>query len=138
MAISYDDCRPYLSATLFRITNNADGLLNDIKKDIIAELRASVFPKNESSSAMRSFSTVNDPAEAPEGMQLTWLTYDEKRPPAWYAKDDLKNTLHHLVVVSALEDVLSICCTDSAARQTIGRTSTWQHDCCEFCDKLLE
>lgn len=122
MAISYDDCRPYLSATLFRITNNANGLLKDLKKDIIAELRASVLPKNEASSATRSFSTVADPAEPPDGMQLIWLAYDEKRPPAWYAQDDLKNTLHHLVVVSALEDVLSICCTDSAARQTIVRS----------------
>jgi hypothetical protein len=122
MAISHDDCRPYLSATLFRITNNADGLLNDLRKDIIAELRASVLPKNESSSATRSFSTVDDPAEAPDGMQLTWLAYDEKRPPAWYAQDDLKNTLHHLVVVSALDDVLAICCTDSAARQTVVRS----------------
>lgn len=119
MAISYDDCKPYFSATLFRITNNADSFLSDLKKDIIAELRASVLPKNVSSSATRSFSTVDDPAAPPDGMQLTWLVYDEKRPPAWYAQDDLKNILHHLVVVSALEDVLSICCTDSAARQTI-------------------
>ncbi|WP_217356594.1 hypothetical protein [Ruegeria atlantica] len=122
MAISYEDCRPYLSATLFRITNNADDLLNDLRKDIIAELRASVLPKNESSTATRSFSTVSDPAETPDGMQLTWLAYEEKRPPAWYSDDDLKNTLHHLVVVSALEDVLAICCTDSAARQTIVRS----------------
>ena len=122
MAISYDDCRPYLSATLFRITNNADGLLKNLKKDIIAELRAGVLPKNETSSATRSFVAVEDPSDAPDGMHLTWLAYDEKRPPAWYAQDDLKNTLHHLVVISALDDVLSICCTDSAARQTIVRS----------------
>lgn len=124
MAISHDDCRPYLSATLYRITNNVNGLLHDLRKDIIAELRANVFPKNKASSATRTFSTLEDPAETPDGMQLTWLTYGERRPPAWYAQDDLKNTLHHLVVISALEDVLAICCTDSAARQTVVRSTS--------------
>ncbi|WP_216822463.1 hypothetical protein [Pseudophaeobacter sp. EL27] len=121
MPISHDDCRPYLSATLFRITTNTEILLGDLKKDIIAVLRASVLPKNEASSATRSFSTVGDPEELPGGLELTWLAYDEKRPPAWYARDDLKNTLHHLVVISSREDVLAICFTDGAARQTVVR-----------------
>ena len=43
MTISYDDCRPYLSATLFKILNESDDLLDEIKKEIIAELEINVI-----------------------------------------------------------------------------------------------
>ena len=57
----------------------------------------------------------------PEGMEITWLHYQEKRRPPWYVANDLKDVRQHLIVIFRKGRLIALCFSDSAARNLIVR-----------------
>ncbi len=116
MAISSDDCTPYLSLSLFKAVEGKDttpkallAAIRDIAKDV-AEKRELEKPK---------FSTPADPELDTDGTSIAWTYYIEKRPPSWLAEGELQDVRNHLIVVAKRGDLYAILFSDNGLRNTV-------------------
>lgn len=122
MAISHTDCTPYLSATLFRVGGQNEGFAAKVRKAVADALKPTPAQANRPPPITRRFSTPVPPDDPPEGMQIAWLHYEEKRPPAWYTGNDLKDTYHHLTIVCRKGELVALCFSDPGARNAVMRS----------------
>lgn len=122
MPISHTDCTPYLSATLFRTGAQDRGFSERVCKAVIDALRPSSGLDNRPALITRRFRKTAPPDRPPEGLDIAWLHYEEKRTPSWYVADDLKDTHNHLVIVCRKNTIVALCFSDPAARRILMRT----------------
>lgn len=116
MTISTANCKPYVSATLFKLAKEKKDLLKTLQKDLKVELKPS-----DAGSTLRKFLKSQDPDGILDGLSVAWIKYEETRAPAWYAKNDLLNSNHHIIVLVVQGSLLALCCSDNSARSTLVR-----------------
>lgn len=122
MAISHEDCTPFLSATLFRAEDQLDGLAGQLRRAITRALREQFVGSNRLNPPDRVFSTPGD-SEFNEGsLDVAWFHYAERRPPPWCADGALRDTSHHIVVVCHKGPLVSISFSDPSARNFVVRS----------------
>lgn len=116
MTISASNCKPYVSVTLFKLSNEKKDFLKALRKDLKTELQPS-----DTGSTSRQFLKFQEPEGILHGLSATWIKYEERRPPAWYAMNDLQNSNHHIVVLIVQGSLLALCCSDNSARSSLVR-----------------
>ncbi|ATG37803.1 hypothetical protein PhaeoP23_03726 (plasmid) [Phaeobacter piscinae] len=118
MALSSNQCTPYLSVTLCRAANEQvvepDELLSAIrdlaKKN--AEKKGREKPK---------FPTVQDPTIEHEGTAFALAYYVEKRAPSWFRGEGITDTLNQLVIVAKRENVYALLLSDNGLRSNVAK-----------------
>lgn len=112
MAISLSDCAPYLSATLFRLDRADPQLTTKVRAAIVSLLEKS---------PSRLGRTIQKPLPRKSGndLDITWFSYKEEAPPAWYAKNDLTDVSHHIVLLCRKGRLLAITFSDTATRNAV-------------------
>jgi hypothetical protein len=123
MAISHDDCTPFLSATL----------LNIEKPPVtVARLRTAILNQLQNApgtgSITRTIHEVKAPTFQDSGLDVGWIHYSERRTPAWYAGDDLEEKHHHSVFIVKKAELwlfpILPCATRSLPTSEKGRSSS--------------
>ncbi len=121
MAVSHLHCTPYLSATLFRTNGPRPSLTTDLRRAIETALTNDGGNSGPQSKITRTFAKPF-PTRLTEGdLEVVWFRYEENRPPAWYNKDELTDTHHHIVVICRKAALLSISFSDNGARNAVMR-----------------
>lgn len=118
MAVSFDQCAPYLSVSLCKAkirkspTPNAliDGI-RDVSKEY-ADKKDLDRPR---------FMAAKTPAVKKDGTVFAWAHYVEKRPPSWFIGDDVSDVLNHFVVVAQRDSLYAFLFSDSGLRAAVAR-----------------
>jgi hypothetical protein len=121
MVLSHNKCTPYLSATLFRIDREDNALTGQLRRAIAEILKTPGNRVNPPNLVQRRISTPSPSEFTEQDVDIAWFHYSERRPPPWYAETDLKDTLHHLIIIGRKAMLVSISFSDSAARNTVLR-----------------
>lgn len=118
MAVSFDQCAPYLSVLLCRAKTGKspppNGLIDairDVSKEI-ADRKDIDRPR---------FIAVKNPIVKKDGAIFAWAYYVEKRPPSWFVGDGISDVLNHLVVVAQRGSLYAFLFSDSGLRTAIAR-----------------
>jgi hypothetical protein len=114
MAISHDDCAPFVSVTL----------LNVGKPPVtVARLRTSILGRLQKPAATGSITRMIRQVKAPNfregGLEVGWIHYSETRPPGWYRGSDLNETHYHSVFIVKKGELIALAFSDPALRNSI-------------------
>jgi hypothetical protein len=113
LAISHDDCTPFVSTTLLSIEK---------PPVTVARLRAEIlnYLRNATGgSVTRTIHEVKAPTFSTGSLDVGWIHYSETRSPAWYAGGDLVETHHHSIFIVKKGELLTLAFSDPALRNTI-------------------
>lgn len=117
MALSSDQCTPYLSVSLYRATGGAIAsselltAIRDLARDN-AEKKGTERPR---------FPAVQDPSIESDGTTVAWAHYVEKRSPSWYVGEGIADTLNQLIIVANRGDLYALLFTDNGLRSTVAK-----------------
>ena len=118
MAVSFDQCAPYLSVSLCRAKtiksstpNDLINAIRDVSKEM-ADRRGLDRPR---------FVTAKNPVVKKDGTVFAWTHYVEKRPPSWFTGDGVSDVLNHLVVVAQRGNLYALLFSDSGLRGAVAR-----------------
>ena len=118
MAISIDQCAPYLSISLCRAKGGKsptpDGLIaaiRDVSKEI-ADKKDLDRPR---------FLTVDHAPAEKDGTAFACVHYAEKRQPSWFIGEGLSDTLNQLVIVAKRGGLYAFAFTDNGLRTAVAR-----------------
>jgi hypothetical protein len=118
MAISSDQCTPYLSVTLYRATN--EQVIGP--SDLIAAIRDLAKENAEKKGKERPrFPSVLDPSTEADGTTLALAHYVEKRAPSWFIGEGITDTLNHLIIVAKRGNLYALLFSDNGLRSTVSR-----------------
>lgn len=117
MALSSDQCTPYLSVSLYRATGGAvaSGELLSAVRDLArdnADKKGTERPR---------FPAVQDPSIESHGTTVAWAHYVEKRSPSWYAGEGIADTLNQLIIVASRGDLYALLFSDNGLRGTVAK-----------------
>lgn len=121
MAISHNDCTPYLSATLFRLDREDGQVVTQLRQSI-----SDVLADTESHSGCFIFLEREIVRPIPRkltrgGLDIAWFYYLERRPPPWYAANELSDLYHHIAIVCRKGRLASLSFSDAGARNAVVR-----------------
>ena len=119
MTINVEDFAPYLSGVLFHCESSDEKLVSILRKRVEKALRADTGSARNKTDKSRQFQKVEPETVSSDGYHCSALHYSEAKRPAWYLKDDLKDRLNHVVVISGRGKFVSITFSDPAARNLI-------------------
>jgi hypothetical protein len=117
MALSSDQCTPYLSVSLYKATGGAVAsselltAIRDLARDN-ADKKGTERPR---------FPAVQDPSIESHGTTVAWAYYVEKRSPSWYAGEGIADTLNQLIIVASRGDLYALLFSDNGLRGTVAK-----------------
>lgn len=117
MALSSDQCTPYLSVSLYKATGGAVAsselltAIRDLARDN-ADKKGTERPR---------FPAVQDPSIESHGTTVAWAHYVEKRSPSWYAGEGIADTLNQLIIVASRGDLYAPLFSDNGLRGTVAK-----------------
>lgn len=117
MALSSDQCTPYLSVSLYKATGGAVAsselltAIRDLARDN-ADKKGTERPR---------FPAVQDPSIESHGTTVAWAYYVEKRSPSWYAGEGIADTLNQLIIVARRGDLYALLFSDNGLRGTVAK-----------------
>ncbi|NTF59629.1 hypothetical protein G6L12_32370 [Agrobacterium rhizogenes] len=118
MALSSDQCMPYLSVSIYKATNgeavSSNELLTairDLAKDN-ADKKGTEKPR---------FPAVQDPSIESGGTTIAWAHYVEKRSPSWFSGEGIADTLNQLIIVAKRGDLYALQFSDNGLRGTVAK-----------------
>ena len=118
MAISSDQCTPYLSVALYRATNDqAIG-----PSHLITAIRD--FAKENADKKDKEkprFPTVLDPLIEVEGTTIALAHYVEKRVPSWFVGEGITDTLNQLIIVARRGSLYALLFSDNGLRSSVSK-----------------
>lgn len=118
MAVSFDQCAPYLSVSLCSAksgkTPTPDDLLDGIR-DVSKEIA-----DRKELDRPRFIASENPPLDK-DGTVFAWVHYVEKRPPSWFTGDGVTDVLNHLVVVAQCGSLYAFVFSDNGLRTAVAR-----------------
>lgn len=118
MAISSDQCTPYLSVTLYRATN--EQVIGP--SDLITAIRDLAKENAEKKGKERPrFPSVLDPSIEVDGTTLALAHYVEKRAPSWFIGEGITDTLNQLIIVAKRGNLYALLFSDNGLRSTVSR-----------------
>lgn len=118
MAVSFDQCAPYLSVLLCRAkagkSPTPDDLINGIRAVAkeIADRKDSDRPR---------FIAPENPLMKKDGAVFAWAHYVEKRPPSWFAGNGITDVLNHLIIVAQRGSLYAFVFSDNGLRAAASR-----------------
>ena len=89
MALSSDQCTPYLSVSLYRAANGEAVASSELLTAIRDLARDNADKKG---TERPRFPAVQDPSIESHGTTVAWAYYVEKRSPSWYAGEGIADT----------------------------------------------
>lgn len=118
MAVSFDQCTPYLSVSLCKARAGKlpapDDLIDSIRNisKEIADKKGLDRPR---------FIAVEHPRVEKGGTVFVSVHYVERRPPSWFSGDGITDVLNHLVVVAQRGSLYAFLFSDSGLRTAVAR-----------------
>ncbi|WP_336057930.1 hypothetical protein [Nitratireductor sp. CH_MIT9313-5] len=118
MAISSDQCTPYLSVALYRATNDqAIG-----PSDLITAIRDLAKENAEKKDKEKPrFPTVLDSWIEVEGTTIALAHYVEKRVPSWFVGEGIADTLNQLIIVARRGSLYALVFSDNGLRSSVSK-----------------
>jgi hypothetical protein len=114
MAVSHNDCAPFLSLTLLRHARPAPSIA-DLRRAILDHLKKGIGI----SSVSRTVHAVNRPTFRDGNIDVGWIHYTETRPPAWYLAADLTETHQHSIFILTRGDLVALAFSDGGIRNAM-------------------
>ena len=121
MAVSYKHCAPFLSATLFHTKRTTAAFTGELRGAVIAVLSSS---SGGAGTVERSVRRPLPRTRTSGDLDISWLTYEEHRSPAWYTAGDLTDTHHHFIAICRKGKLVSMTFSDTGARNIVMRAIT--------------
>jgi hypothetical protein len=118
VAISPEDCAPYLSITLLRIEKNPASNLSELHEAIVARLKDNSEARKPAPVQRRIHKTKRS-AFKQGARNVAWIHYSEIRPPPWYRGKDLKEERHHVVFLVQKDGLVALVFSDPTFRTSI-------------------
>jgi hypothetical protein len=118
MAVSFDQCAPYLSVSLCRAKTGKSPTPNDLI-DGIRDVSKEIADRKDLDRPR--FIAAENPLVKKDGTVFAWVHYVEKRPPSWFAGEGVTDILNHLVVVAQRGSLYAFLFSDSGLRTAVGR-----------------
>lgn len=118
MAISFDQCAPYLSVSLCKAKAGKTPAPGDLI-DGIRDVSKEIADKKELDRPR--FIAAKNPIVKKDGTVYAWAHYVEKRPPSWFTGDGVTDVLNHLVVVAQRGSLYAFLFSDSGLRTAVAR-----------------
>lgn len=118
MAVSFDQCAPYLSVSLCKAMAGKlptpGDLINGIREvsKEIADRKDLDRPR---------YVAAENPQVEKDGTIFAWVHYVEKRPPSWFTGDGVTDILNHLVVVAKRGNLYAFLFSDNGLRTAVAR-----------------
>lgn len=117
MALSSDQCTPYLSVSLYRATGGAVA-----SSELLSAVRDLARDNADKKGTERPrFPAVQDPSIESHGTTVAWAHYVEKRSPSWYAGEGIADTLNQLIIVASRGDLYALLFSDNGLRGTVAK-----------------
>ncbi|GGB30441.1 MULTISPECIES: hypothetical protein [Rhodobacterales] len=118
MAISSDQCTPYLSVALYRAKNEqAIG-----PSDLLTAIRDFAKENAEKKGKEKPrFPTVLDPWIEVEGTTIALAHYVEKRVPSWFVGEGITDTLNQLIIVARRGSLYALLFSDNGLRSSVSK-----------------
>lgn len=117
MAISHDNCAPFLSATFLRIARRPTPVAT-IRNAIATELKNKTAG-DKGVSVRRTIRKVDSPTFKDGSVDIGWIHYSESRRPAWYLGDDLTETREQVIFIVCKGDLIALVFSDSSLRASM-------------------
>lgn len=118
MALSSDQCTPYLSVSLYRAANGEAVA----SSELLTAIRDLARDNADKKGAERPrFPAVQDPFIESDGTTIAWAHYVEKRSPSWFAGEGVTDTLNQLVIVAKRGDLYALLFSDNGLRSPVAR-----------------
>lgn len=118
MAVSLNQCAPYLSVSLCKAKAGKSPTPDDLI-DSIRDVSREIANKKELDRPR--FITAEHPRVEKDGTVFAWVHYVEKRPPSWFSGEGITDILNHLVVVAQRGSLYAFLFSDSGLRATVAR-----------------
>ncbi|MCV3768212.1 sugar phosphate isomerase/epimerase [Rhizobium sp. TRM95796] len=117
MALSSDQCTPYLSVSLYRATGDAVA-----SSELLTAIRDLARDNADKKGTERArFPAVQDPSIESDGTTVAWAHYVEKRSPSWYVGEGVADTLNQLIIVASRGDLYALLFSDNGLRGTVAK-----------------
>lgn len=118
MALSSDQCTPYLSVSLYRAANGEAVA----SSELLTAIRDLARDNADKKGAERPrFPGVQDPFIESDGTTIAWTHYVEKRSPSWFAGEGVTDTLNQLVIVAKRGDLYALLFSDNGLRSPVAK-----------------
>ncbi|MCV9947508.1 hypothetical protein [Rhizobium sp. BT-175] len=118
MALSSDQCTPYLSVSLYRAANGEAVA----SRELLAAIRDLARDNADKKGAERPrFPAVQDPFIESDATTIAWAHYVEKRSPSWLAGEGVTDTLNQLVIVAKRGHLYALLFSDNGLRGTVAK-----------------
>jgi hypothetical protein len=118
MAVSFDQCVPYLSVSLCRAKTGKSPTPNDLI-DGIRDVSKEIADRKDLDRPR--FIAAKNSLVKKAGTVFAWVHYVEKRPPSWFSGEGVTDVLNHLVVVAQRGSLYAFLFSDSGLRTVVGR-----------------
>jgi hypothetical protein len=118
MAISSDQCTPYLSVTLYHATNEQAIGPTDLITAIRDLAKENADKKNKEKPR---FPAVLNPSIEVEGTTIALAHYVEKRVPSWFVGEGITDTLNQLIIVARRGSLYALLFSDNGLRSTVSK-----------------
>jgi hypothetical protein len=118
VAVSFDQCAPYLSVSLCKAKAGKTPAPGDLV-DGIRGVSKEIADKKELDRPR--FIAAKNPIVRKDGTVYAWAHYVEKRPPSWFTGDGVTDVLNHLVVVAQRGSLYAFLFSDSGLRTAVAR-----------------
>lgn len=118
MAVSSDQCTPYLSVSLYRAVNGEAVASSELLTAICDLSRDNADKKG---SERPRFPAVQDPSIESDGTTIAWAHYVGKRSPSWFAGEGVTDTLNQLIIVAKRGDLYALLYSDNGLRNTVAK-----------------
>lgn len=113
MAVSFDQCAPYLSVLLCKAKAGESPTPGDLL-DGIRDVSKEIADRKDLDRPR--FIAAKNPLVKKGGTVFAWIHYIEKRPPSWFTGDGVTDVLNHLVVVAQRGGLYAFLFSDSGLR----------------------
>lgn len=118
MAVSFDQCAPYLSVSLCKAKAGKSPTPGDLI-DGIRDVSKEIADRKDLDRPR--FIAAENPLVEKDGTIFEWVHYVEKRPPSWFTGDGVTDILNHLVVVAQRGSLYAFLFSDSGLRAAVAR-----------------
>lgn len=118
MALSSDQCTPYLSVSLYRAANGEAVASSELLTAIRDLARDNADKKG---TERPRFPAVQDPSIESDGTAIAWAHYVEKRSPSWFAGEGITDTLNQLIIVAKRGGLYALLYSDNGLRGAVAK-----------------
>lgn len=118
MAVSFDQCAPYLSVSLCKAKAGKSPTPGDLINGI-REVSKEIADRKDLDRPR--YVAAENPLVEKDGTIFAWVHYVEKRPPSWFTGDGVTDILNHLVVVAQRGSLYAFLFSDNGLRTAVAR-----------------